>query len=217
MADKIEDIKDLTREERLEMEEKAIQALIQYGVKFSVPLKIKPKKAPKRIQLWNKHFPKYPKYWRDKRIPADWDVEISDVLDLSSDTSTEVYMRHFHIKPLYLGTIDYIRMLSIEMEYNEENIQEMPLQESSKMMKYTPLMAKIVAVATLNCCSITDPLHKDVKTLAKFYREHLTAGRLFSLCQVINQMSNRAGFINSIRLILQVDTTTTKPKADRIE
>ena len=126
-------------------------------------------------------------------------------------------MGHCRSKAVYHRTRDYSRILTIEREYNEENIQAMPIQESSKMIKYTPLMAKIVAVATLNCCSITDPLHKDVKTLAKFYREHLTAGRLFSLCQVINQMSNRAGFINSIRLILQVDTTTTKPKADRIE
>lgn len=209
--------KELSREERLEMEEKAIQALLQYGVKFSVPLKIKPIKTPKRIMLWNRLFPKYPKTWVDKRIPDEWDVSISDIMDMNSAQTNEVYMRHFHIKPLYLGTIDYIRMLSIEMEYNEENIQENPIQESSKLMKYVPLMAKMVAVATLNCCSLSDPLNKEVKQLSKFYAEHLTVARLFTLCQAINQMSNRAGFTNSIRLILQVDTATTKPKADRIE
>ena len=33
--------RELTREERLEIEEKAIQALVNMGVKFNVPLKIK--------------------------------------------------------------------------------------------------------------------------------------------------------------------------------
>ena len=32
--------RELTREERLEIEEKAIQALVNMGVKFNVPLKI---------------------------------------------------------------------------------------------------------------------------------------------------------------------------------
>lgn len=34
--------RELTREERLDIEEQAIQALLQHGVKFSVPLKIEP-------------------------------------------------------------------------------------------------------------------------------------------------------------------------------
>lgn len=47
---------ELTREERLEIEEKAIQALIDMGVKFNVPLKINPVNQPKRIAWWNRHF-----------------------------------------------------------------------------------------------------------------------------------------------------------------
>mgnify|MGYP000208280783 CR=1 FL=1 len=47
----IRDIKDLTKEERLELEEKAIEALLQLGVKFSVPLKIYPVKPPKRFMV----------------------------------------------------------------------------------------------------------------------------------------------------------------------
>ena len=34
--------RELTREERLEIEEKAIQALVNMGVKFNVPLKTAP-------------------------------------------------------------------------------------------------------------------------------------------------------------------------------
>ncbi|UVQ88806.1 hypothetical protein NXY37_03055 [Bacteroides fragilis] len=39
--------RELTREERLEIEEKAIQALVNMGVKFNVPLKINPVKPPR--------------------------------------------------------------------------------------------------------------------------------------------------------------------------
>ena len=61
--------RELTREERLEIEEKAIQALVNMGVKFNVPLKINPVKPPRFIRWWNKHFPNHVKMWRDKRIP----------------------------------------------------------------------------------------------------------------------------------------------------
>ena len=48
--------KELTREQQLEIEEQAIQALLDMGVKFSVPLKINPVKPPKWVRWWNKHF-----------------------------------------------------------------------------------------------------------------------------------------------------------------
>lgn len=214
MADN--DIKNLSKEERLELEEQAIQALLQYGVKFSVPLKFEPRKAPKRILLWNKYFPKWAKAWRDERIPTDWNVETVEIADINLGQTKEVYMRNFHIKPLYLGTIDFIRMLSIEIEYNEAELQENPMQESGKMMKYIPLMSKIIAVAALNCCEITDPMYKETKPLAKFFRNHLTGMRLQKLCQIISQMSDKGGFTNSIRLIQQVEATT-QPRASRVE
>lgn len=214
MAEK--DNENISREERLNIEEKAIQALLQYGVKFSIPLKINPAPVPKRIQWWNRYFSKHPKSWRDSRIPKDWDVEITEIADVNIGSTREVYMRNFHVKPLYLGTIDFIRMLSIEIEYNEGDLQENPIQESSKLLKYVPQMAKIAAVAVLNCCSISDPLYKGVNELAKFFQEHLTAMRLLKLCQVIKQMMDKADFTSSIRLMLQVETTT-KPRADRVE
>ena len=61
--------KELTKEERLELENQAIETLLQYGAKFSVPLKIFPRTAPKLIQWWNKHFPKLAIRWTDKRVP----------------------------------------------------------------------------------------------------------------------------------------------------
>ena len=72
---------ELTREERLDIEERAIQALIDMGVKFSVPLKITPGKPSKWILWWNKMFPSKAKIWRDKRIPKDWNVTTEEIPD----------------------------------------------------------------------------------------------------------------------------------------
>ena len=208
--------KELTKEERMELENQAIETLLQYGAKFSVPLKILPRTAPKLIQWWNKHFPKLSIKWIDKRVPKKWFVEKEDVSDLMTGTTTELYMRRFHIRPLYLGTIDMLRSLELEIKFDEDAIQKNPAQESEKLFKYNKLMAKIVAVATLNISDVADPLNKEVKDLTKFFYTHLTNARLQRLCMIIDQLKNRGGFTNSIRLMLQVEATTM-PKADRVE
>ena len=61
MAEITEDNIELTREQRLEIEQKAIDALISMGVKFRVQLDLKPKRPPFRILWWNKHFPNHVK------------------------------------------------------------------------------------------------------------------------------------------------------------
>ena len=208
--------KELTKEERLELENQAIETFLQYGAKFTVPLKIFRRAAPNCTKGRNKHFPKLAIRWTDKRVPKKWLVEKEDVSDLMTGTTTELYMRRFHIRPLYLGTIDMIRSLELEIEFNEDAIQKNPSQESEKLFKYNKLMAKIVAVATLNISDVADPLNNEVKDLAKFFYTHLTSARLQRLCMIIDQLKNRGGFTNSIRLILQVPATTI-PKADRVE
>lgn len=211
----IRDIKDLTKEERLELEEKAIEALLQLGVKFSVPLKIYPVKPPKRVLWWNRTFPKMARIWRDKRIPVDWDVSVIEVPDADKGKMVDMYMRNFHIKPLYLGTIDYLRKLYIQIEYNEKDIQEQPIQESKKLFKYIPLMAEIAAVAVINSPEITNKRSKEVEQLKTFFINHLTVARLKKLSDVISQMMNPGGFTSSIRSIREVGMT--KPKANLIE
>ena len=211
----IRDIKDLTKEERLELEEKAIEALLQLGVKFSVPLKIYPVKPPKRVLWWNRTFPKMARIWRDKRIPVDWDVSVMEVPDADKGKMVDMYMRNFHIKPLYLGTIDYLRKLYIQIEYNEKDIQEQPIQESKKLFKYIHLMAEIAAVAVINSPEITNKRSKEVEQLKTFFINHLTVARLKKLSDVISQMMNPGGFTSSIRSIREVGMT--KPKANLIE
>lgn len=202
--------KELTREQRLELEEKAIEALIQMGVKFSVPLKIHPVKPPKRILWWNRHFPNHAKVWRDKRLPKKWDVSVSEIPDALQGTIKETYVRNLTIKPLYLGTIDYLRKLYMQIEYDDAKLEEQPIQESKKLFKYVPLMAEIAAVAVINSPDIADPLTKEVRELKAFFMEHLTVARLKKLADVISQMMNPGGFTSSIRLITEIGTT--KPR-----
>ena len=211
----IRDIKDLTAEERLDLEEKAIEALLQLGVKFSVPLKIYPVKPPKMVLWWNRKFPKMAKIWRYKRIPLDWDVSVMEVPDADRGRMVDMYMRNFHIKPLYLGTIDYLRKLYIQIEFNEKDVQDKPIQESKKLFKYIPLMAEIAAVAVINSPEITNRQSKEVTRLKEFFMNHLTVARLKKLSDVISQMMNPGGFTSSIRSIREVGTT--KPKANLVE
>ena len=157
---------ELTREQQLELEEKAINALIEMGVKFSVPLKINPVNPPKRILWWNKHFPNHVKVWRDKRIPKDWNVSVESLPDPELGRMKDVYVRNFVIKPLYLGTIDYLRKLYLQIEFDEELIQDQPIQETKKLFKYIPLVAKIAAVAVLNNPTVADTDSKEVKALS---------------------------------------------------
>lgn len=211
--------KDLTREQRLEIEEKALQALLNMGCKFSVPLKIYPVKPSRWYNIRKRIFPKCTKVWHDKRIPKDWNVSVVEMPDVETERMKEVYMRHFYIKPLYLGTIDRLRQMYIGIEYDEKTIQEQPLQESKRLFKYIRQMAEIAAVAVVNAPSVADKDSKAVKELTKFFIEHLTVERLRKLAAVISQMMNPAGFTASIRLIREVGTTKPKaePEAQRIE
>ena len=206
---------ELTREEQLALEEKAIEALLSMGVKFSVPLKIETRKAPWHIRWWNKYFPNHVKVWRDSRIPKSWDVTLEEIPNVDQQRMSQVYLRHFHVKPLYLGTIDALRRLYIQIEYDEQTIQDEPIQESKRLFKYISVMAEIAAVAVLNCSQVSDPLFKEVKPLKQFFVNHLTVQRLQKLTAVINQMMNAGGFTASIRSIREIGTT--KPKADLVE
>ena len=208
---------ELTREERLEIEEKAIQTLIDMGVKFKVPLRINPVNPPKRIAWWNKHFPNHLIVWRDKRIPKDWDVSLEDMPDPDKKELKKMYVRHFRVTPLYLGTIDRIRSLYIQIEYDEERLQELPQQEGKKLFKYIDLVAEIAAIAVLNNPTVSDPDSQEVRQLKKFFIDNLSVNRLKRLADVISQMMNPGGFTHSIRSIGEIGATKPTPRANLVE
>lgn len=212
---KDEKIDDLSREKQLELEEQAIEALLSYGVRFSVPLKIEIKHPPRWIRALGLVFPKLINSWRNKEIPKDWNVDIIEVADLNESINKNIYKRNFHIKPLYLGTMDIIRKMTIEIDFDEQRLQDSAISEGERLMKHIPLMAKMVAVATINCSEVAKIDSKEVSELQNFFLTHLTSSRLQKLCSIIGKMSDKAGFTNSIRLIRSLETT--RPKADRVE
>ena len=217
-AQETQQTQSLTREQRLEIEEKAIQALLDMGVRFSVPLKYSPGKAPWWVRLWNHLVKKYPIAWRDRRIPKSWNDTIEEIPDTNKVKMEMVYMRHFQIKPLYLGTIDKIRQLYLQIEYDEETIQQNPLQETKKLYKYIHIVSQIAAVAIVNNPEVaTDS--KAVKSLARFIENHVTVPKLRRLSDVISQMMDPGGFTSSIRSIREVGVTRPNPntKANLIE
>lgn len=209
----------LTREQQLDLEEKAINALIEMGVRFSVPLRINLVKPPRMVRLWNKLFPGHPIVWRDKRIPKGWDVAVESVPDADKGKLVETYIRNFTVKPLYLGTIDMLRKLYLQIEYDESKIDGEPIQETKKLFRYIPLMATIAAVAVINDPDVTDPKSKRVAELADFFVKHLNVSRLKKLAGIISQMMNAGGFTYSIRSIREIGVTKPKnqPKGDLVE
>ena len=215
------DEREYTREEQLELEEKAIETLLSMGVKFSVPLKIKPKNEPK-LRVWARtHLGWFKAPRKDRRVPKSWNVTTLEVPNLETMAVETIYQRNFHIKPLYLGTIDYLRKLYIQIEFDEGKIQDNALEESPKLFQHTRLMAQIAAVAVINSPEVIDPLgSKAVKDLTEFFLTHLTVGRLKKLANTIAIMMDSEGFTNSIRLISvlgQTKPTKGAPRASLVE
>ncbi len=205
---------ELTREERLDIESQAIDALLEMGVKFSVPLKIRPKDEPKFHRWVRTHLRFLRLKWRDRRLPESWNVTVAEVPDTETMQMERVYRRNFHVRPLYLGTNDFLRKLYMQIEYDEGAVQEKPIEEGFKQFKYTDLMSKIAAVAIVNKPEVADPLgSREVMEIARFLRTQLTVARLQKLCSTIKVMMNTEGFINSIRLIKGLGTTIPKAAA----
>lgn len=212
---------ELTREEKLALEEKAIETLLSMGAKFSVPLKIKPRSECKLRRWARLHLGWFKAPRKDRRLPKTWNVTTLEVPNLETMEVETIYQRNFHVKPLYLGTIDTLRKLYIQIEYNEENIQDNPLEESPKLFQYTKLLAKIAATAVVNAPEVADPVEsKEVKDLTEFFFTHLTVARLKKLVGTISVMMDTEGFTNSIRLISVLGQTkpkTNTPRASLVE
>lgn len=206
---------EFTREQKLELEEKAIETLLSMGVRFSVPLKIKPRKETKLRKWIVAHLGLFKAPRKDRRLPKAWNVTELEIPNVENMEMERIYQRNFHIKPLYLGTIDYLRKLFIQIEFDEEKLQEAPLEESQKLFGYTRQMAQIAAVAVINDPEIADPLgSRKVKDLTAFFLNHLTVARLKKLTDTICIMMDSEGFTSSIRLISVLGTTRPKENQD---
>lgn len=121
--------------------------------------------------------------------------------------------RTFHIKQLYLGTMDLVSETFAKMEIDEVKISEDPIAEGRRLEHlYAREMARIVALAVLNG-------KWKIRFFARFYTSYflwrINPTKLYQLAMIINTLSNTPDFVNSIRLLSIV--RTAPPKADRIE
>lgn len=121
--------------------------------------------------------------------------------------------RTFHIRQLFLGTMDLVSSLYANMEIDEEALEADPIAEGRRLEhKYARTMARIVAVSYLN-----DKWR--IRLFSWYYTSYflwrVDPTKLYQLAMIVNTLSNTPDFVNSIRLLSIV--RTAPPKADRIE
>ena len=121
--------------------------------------------------------------------------------------------RAFHIKQLFLGTMDLVSEAFAKMEIDEVALAEDPIAEGRRLEHlHAREMARIVALAVLND-------KWKIRLFARFYTSYflwrINPSKLYQLAMIINTLSNTPDFVNSIRLLSIV--RTAPPKADRVE
>ncbi len=121
--------------------------------------------------------------------------------------------RTFHIKQLFLGTMDLVSEAFAKMEIDEVALAEDPIAEGRRLEHlHAREMARIVALAVLND-------KWKISLFARFYTSYflwrINPSKLYQLAMIINTLSNTPDFVNSIRLLSIV--RTAPPKADRVE
>lgn len=123
----------------------------------------------------------------------------------------------FTIRQLFLGTIDHLSDLYLQIDIDEEKIKEDPQKEARRLAgKHAKLMARVVAIALLNS-------YFGIKffsgILSYYLLWKINPQRLFELTIAVKTLSNTGDFIASIRSLSLVRTTTPReePETDRIE
>lgn len=197
----------IAQQEAKQAESRALDTLLENSQSFQVALNLKALQHNKLKSLLSKLLP----WVTNKLFPKHWDVQTQT--DSKGQTT---YLRTMYISPLYLGTIDQIRQLSLTINYNEQALQQDPIAESRRLFNYTNTMARIAAIATINApVNTTKKYKKQLNGLTHFYKEHMTSTSLLQLIGLINFMSNPVDFTNSIRLVQM--SGTTQPKANQVE
>ncbi len=121
--------------------------------------------------------------------------------------------RTFHIKQLYLGTMDLVSEAFSRLEIDEVALAEDPLAEGRRLEHlHAREMARIVALAVLNG---KWKIRLFGRLATSYFLWRVNPTKLYQLAMIINTLSNTPDFVNSIRLLSIV--RTAPPKADRIE
>lgn len=198
---------ELNQNQKAYIERQALQQLLQSGVHFAVRLKhLKVKEEPK----WRKLLGKNRKPWRDSQLTKGWSIETK-----TDDSGNKYYQRVLTISPLFLGTIDQIRMLYLPIESKIKRSGIDDVEEYIQNLQFVGILADIIAVSLLNKPTSTNTYDKERRSLKKFLMDNMTVFEMEDVVEAISNMMNVGGFTHAIGLLKNLDTTSPIAKSER--
>lgn len=133
--------------------------------------------------------------------------ELDSLLD--KGVAFKVGKKSFTIQQPYIGTLDRLSDLYMQMTYDEEALNENGVIEANKIIRTTAkLWAMVAAVAV---CNSKWKIKFMAPFMAKFFYWNMKPGDLKTLSELIMKMSGIVDFIISIRSIAGARTTKPNP------
>jgi len=124
---------------------------------------------------------------------------------IGAGMSFEIGKRKFIIREPYLGTLDLLSRLFVDMSFDDEKMKDNPLQESKMLAaRVAKDCAKVVAVAVLNG---RWRIRLFSRILTGYFYWKAKPSVMLKLALIVNTMCNFGDFTTSIRLMSGVRTT----------
>lgn len=212
----MEEKKNLSEEEKAQLEESAIDLLLQYGVSFGIPLlkeeidALRPQKS-----LLNKLLHRKPK----TGLPPELDIKSLKIPNPKNpEEQIDYYEAEVNIRPLRLATICAIRRIRLQIEQKDPKFRKKLETEDVydwSVYDHEEQILTALALATINSDDMRK-YAKEVECWRMFYHRHLTNPRYAKLVQVVMAMTDTKSFRISTRLILGLGTTAPR-EANRVE
>lgn len=121
--------------------------------------------------------------------------------------------RTFVIQQPYLGTLDRLSVEFLKMGFDQTALEADPMNEARRLTaENANRCARIVAIAVLNSRWKIKWL---TGLLAYYLRWRITPQKMLNLTMLINQISNVADFINSIRFLSATPRTTAPNRIEK--
>jgi hypothetical protein len=114
------------------------------------------------------------------------------------------------IRPLRFGTCILLAGKVAEAGLTDAELQKGGENIFLFFAAYAELMLTCVAIAELN--DVEGLKEETIAERASFYREHLTAFQVYELFAHVLALSGIRDFMNTIRLLLKMETATLSPK-----
>lgn len=207
--------KELSAQEKRDMEMAAITLLDQIGVSFNIPLR------KEEIEFFTKKKSLFKKIFHrveNNPLPSGVKVNVRKMPN-PDDPAQQIdyYEGGISIRPLRLATIDAMRYKRLELESKEPQLKEHLESTDANdiyLFNYTKEILEILAIATLNLDDFRGQA-EEIEQWVNFYRRHLTNPRYSKLVQVVMMMMDAPSFRNSTRLMLGLGTTAPR-EASRV-